>query len=107
MADHKDAHYYLVLRGKAGIFSFRLGKSFRHKAIREHVTDNDFIRYDEAYFATPGYRGIDISSLPAGDYEAFISLSQGSLLTSEHAPTSGSRCKPNHPNNARSHHDCN
>ncbi|MFE6891024.1 hypothetical protein [Streptomyces sp. NPDC057694] len=81
-AERGHAHYYLVLRGERSTHSFRLGMSRKVAAIRPHVRPGDYGTYDFGYFATSGYKGVSLDKAPAGDYEAYISMSTGGSLFS-------------------------
>ncbi|MGW4275840.1 hypothetical protein ACWEGQ_26595 [Streptomyces seoulensis] len=76
------ASYYLVLRGAKSAHSFRLGKSRKPAAVRPHVRRGDFGTYDFAYFATSGYKGVDVANAAPGEYEMFVSMSTGGSLFS-------------------------
>jgi hypothetical protein len=86
IAAHGDAVFYLILRGPGGTFSFKLGMSSRPAKIRPLIAADDHCCYDAAYFATSRYEGVDIGHLPAGCYEAIVSLSKGAALFSMKAP---------------------
>ncbi|MCX0246812.1 hypothetical protein [Streptomyces drozdowiczii] len=80
--DRGHGQYYLVLQGQGSTHSFRLGMSSKAAAIRKHVRRGDFGNYDFAYFATSGYKGVDLQKAAPGVYEVYISLSTGGSLFS-------------------------
>ncbi|MFH9136677.1 hypothetical protein [Streptomyces sp. NPDC017524] len=86
-AEHGHANYYLVLRGEQSIYSFRLGMSRKSAAIRGHIRRGDFSNYDFAYFATSGYKGINLANARPGNYEVYVSMSTGGSLFSAQAGT--------------------
>ncbi|MGW6244227.1 accessory Sec system protein Asp2 [Streptomyces roseolus] len=84
-AAHGHATYYLVLRGARSTHSYRLGMSGKAAQVRRHVRRGDFNVYDFAYFATSGYKGVELRNVPPGDYEVRISMSRGGSLFSMRA----------------------
>lgn len=65
-ADKKGhAHYYLVLQGRRGCFSFPLEARKNAAVVRAHRGRGDIGAYPFGYFTTPGDEGVDVSALPA------------------------------------------
>ncbi|WP_165986591.1 hypothetical protein [Streptomyces sp. YIM 98790] len=79
------AAYYLVLRGRAGCFSFPLETVRNPGAVRRHLPAGDFGSYDAGYFTTPGGRGVDAGAVPAGRYRLLVSMSTGGALYTREA----------------------
>jgi hypothetical protein len=78
------AAYYLVLQGKSATHSFLLGAKKNATQVRPLVPQGDFGNYDAGYFTTDA-DGIDISGLPAGRYNLFVSMSAGGALLTKKA----------------------
>ncbi|MCY0928484.1 hypothetical protein OTB20_20215 [Streptomyces sp. H27-H1] len=86
-SQHGHATYYMVLRSPQATYSFRLGISGKAALVRAHMRRGDFNSYDYGYFATSGYKGIDLKNAAPGEYEVFISMSRGGALFSAPAGT--------------------
>lgn len=72
-----DVKFYLVLHSNKNTFSFNLGMSHR-PALNKEL--GGYSVYQKSYFATPGYKGIDISELPVGGYDVYVAMSYQSSL---------------------------
>ncbi|MGA5124685.1 hypothetical protein ACPCAG_15445 [Streptomyces pseudogriseolus] len=80
-ADKKGhAHYYLVLQGRRGCFSFPLEARKNTAAVHAHRRRGDIGAYPFGYFTTPGDEGVDMSALPSGRYRMYVSMSTGGAL---------------------------
>ncbi|MFM5232529.1 hypothetical protein ACEUBF_03395 [Aeromonas caviae] len=75
-----DAKYYLLLTNDQHNFSYNLGMSHRPE-LNEELGGHSI--YQKAYFSTIGNKGIDISDLPLGRYDAYILISYKSSLFSQ------------------------
>ncbi|MFC7510866.1 hypothetical protein ACFQV4_08065 [Streptomyces thermocarboxydus] len=85
-ADKKGhAHYYLVLQGRRGCFSFPLEARKNAAVVRAHRGRGDIGAYPFGYFTTPGDEGVDVSALPAGRYRIYVTMSTGGALFTKKA----------------------
>ncbi len=85
--EYSDINYQLIIEGKTGKYEKRLAKANRPELTKLYASGTNF-NYDKCWFATPGYKGIDISDLPLGTYELFLKISvngfeQTFVLTSQ------------------------
>ncbi|MFZ7298381.1 hypothetical protein [Avibacterium avium] len=74
--------YYLVLRCKKTkyIYSCELGQVLKSN-LSEKI-GNSYGGYEACYFASMGFKGVDVKSLPEGDYDVLVSLSyQNEIFT--------------------------
>jgi hypothetical protein len=78
------APYYLVLQGRSESYSFLLTAKKNPERVRPLVPKNDFGTYDAGYFTTEA-DGIDVSHVPAGKYNLFVSMSAGGSLFTKKA----------------------
>ncbi|MFG3351159.1 hypothetical protein [Streptomyces sp. NPDC048001] len=78
------AAYYLVLQGRSTTHSFLLAAKKNATRVRRLVPQGDFGNYDAGYFTTAG-DGVDVSDLPAGRYNLFVSMSVGGTLLTKKA----------------------
>ncbi|WP_045300642.1 accessory Sec system protein Asp2 [Saccharothrix sp. ST-888] len=81
-AERGHSTYYLVLRNARATYSYRLGISRKAPVVRPHVRRGDYGNYEFGYFATSGYKGIDLKNAATGEYEVHISMSRGGSLFS-------------------------
>lgn len=83
-ADYPDVRYYLVLcpvEGGVPINAFPLASDHRAE-INEQFRDS-WIDYSKAYYATPRYKGIELTGTPPGRYAAFVTARFGDAVFSE------------------------
>ncbi|MCX7207975.1 MAG: hypothetical protein NT086_18745 [Proteobacteria bacterium] len=77
-----DVCYYLIFQSEHIIVPFKIGQGHRPN-LSEEISQG-MANYDKAYFSTPNYAGIDISTLKLGKYKVLISMShKGSLFTED------------------------
>ncbi|MGC0271069.1 hypothetical protein ACPROK_16050 [Glutamicibacter soli] len=67
-----QVNYLLVLKSDSLVRTFTLAASSKNRV--DFRFDNSNSSYRAAYFTTPKFAGIDLESLPAGNYEAFITM---------------------------------
>ncbi|MGL5759073.1 hypothetical protein [Plesiomonas sp.] len=72
-----DANYYLVMECDANVFSFNLGMCHRPELNSEFGGHSI---YQKSYFSTLGHNGIDISTLPKGNYKVHVAISHNASL---------------------------
>lgn len=71
--EYGDINYQLIFSGKTGKYEKMLAKANRPELTKLYASSTSF-NYDKCWFATPGYKGIDISELPVGTYELFLKI---------------------------------
>ncbi|MDO4907636.1 capsular polysaccharide synthesis protein [Neisseria sp.] len=71
--EYRDIDYKLIIKSESEEFVKNLAK-----AHRPHLTAtysfHPSISYDKCWFATPGYKGVDISDVPPGNYELLLKI---------------------------------
>ncbi|VTU06971.1 acetyltransferase [Actinobacillus porcinus] len=72
--EYSDIDYKLIIKGASGEYVKNLGKGSRPELTKHYAAGTNF-NYDKCWFATLGYKGIDISELPVGTYELFLKIS--------------------------------
>lgn len=72
--EYSDIDYKLIIKGASNEYIKNLGKTSYPELTKRYATGSNF-NYDKCWFATPGYKGIDISELPVGTYELFLKIS--------------------------------
>ena len=71
--EYSDIDYKLIIKSQSSEFVKSLAKVHRPDLTATYSFHPN-ISYDKCWFATPGYKGIDISDIPPGSYELFLKI---------------------------------
>ena len=71
--EYGNIDYKLVIKGAPGEYVKGLGKAHHPELTKIYAAGTNF-SYDKCWFATPGYKGVDISDLPIGQYELLLKM---------------------------------
>jgi hypothetical protein len=72
-ANWNDINYGLVFRSENDDIALDLAKNNRPGLTREFY-DTQFVNYDKGWFCTLRNKGLDITSIPAGEYQLFLRI---------------------------------
>lgn len=67
-----EVQYLLVLKSDEETYSYELSASTKNKFSFEFMDDQN--SYRSSYYTTSKFSGLDLESLPYGDYEAFVTM---------------------------------
>ncbi|MGL5098749.1 MAG: hypothetical protein ACRC6B_01730, partial [Fusobacteriaceae bacterium] len=68
-----DATYYIVLKSESDSYPFKVGMS--DLVTKEPLFADTHDIYKKSYFSTIGRKGIDVSSIPIGEYDIIVVMS--------------------------------
>lgn len=71
--EYSDIDYKLIIKSQSNEFVKNLAKAHRPD-LTETYSFHPSISYDKCWFATPGYKGVDISDVPPGSYELLLKI---------------------------------
>lgn len=71
--EYSDIDYKLLIKSQSKEFVKSLAKAHRPDLTTTY-SFHPSISYDKCWFATPGYKGVDISDIPPGSYELFLKI---------------------------------
>ncbi|PJG58404.1 DUF6270 domain-containing protein [Aeromonas cavernicola] len=75
-----DASYYIVLQSESDSHPFKIG--MLDLVTTEPLFDDTHDIYSKSYFSTVGRKGVDIGSIPRGEYDVFVVMSHhGKIFT--------------------------
>lgn len=76
--EYSDINYQLIIKNSSVKYIKNLAKAHRSELTATYSTDEN-ISYDKCWFATSGYRGVDISDIPIGTYELWLKITVNNI----------------------------
>ncbi len=71
--EYGNIDYQLIIKGVSSEYVKNMGKAHRPELTKTYAADTNF-SYDKCWFATQGYKGVDISDIPLGQYELLLKI---------------------------------